>query len=287
MEKADVQLLVLNVPVTIYKFSGGELHVKLPEPLIQHIYNRDIVDIHVRMNSSDAIMATLLVTDAIRQLCIVNPIIDLIMDYTPYARQDRLCDKGEAFSLKVLAGLINSQNYNSVFVLDAHSDVAPALINNCFNMSAESAILRDETMVKLFEENDFVFVAPDAGAGKKVFKITKAISDKVGKEFPLVQALKVRNPQTGQIISTEVYSDELNGKHCMIFDDICDGGRTFIELSKVLREKGATSVSLYVSHGIFSAGFDELRQHINHIYIAFNLRHDLPKEYVTMLGDKE
>jgi ribose-phosphate pyrophosphokinase len=99
---------------------------------------------------------------------------------------------------------------------------------------------------------DIVLVSPDAGANKKTFEVAKYFSTN------FIRADKLRDLTTGQIKETIVYADDLTGKTAVILDDICDGGRTFIELAKVLKAKGAAKVILFVTHGIFSAGLDPL-----------------------------
>lgn len=92
-------------------------------------------------------------------------------------------------------------------------------------------------------------VAPDAGAAKKAFAVASYY------RLPLLTAAKVRDVKTGAIIRTELLgAATVAGRAALIVDDICDGGRTFIELAKVLRAAGADRVFLYVTHGIFSQG---------------------------------
>lgn len=224
------------------KFSAGEIHVKLNI----NDFNPEIelFEINAFIKSSDDIITLMMITDAIRQKKL-NAVIDLILDYCPYSRQDRVCDEGESLSIKVFANLINSMNYNTVQLIDAHSDVAPALINNCTNIKVHE-ILRDAFDEDLFCETDYL-VSPDAGANKKVQECAKLFN----KEF--IRADKIRDVKTGHITDTVVYADDLTGKTVFIIDDICDGGRTFIELAKKLIEKGAI-VNLYVTFGIFSKG---------------------------------
>ncbi len=81
-----------------------------------------------------------------------------------------------------------------------------------------------------------------------------------------IRADKSRNMATGQITETVVYADDLTGKACVIVDDLCDGGRTFIELAKVLRAKGAAKIALVVTHGIFSKGKEPLNKYIDYTY---------------------
>jgi ribose-phosphate pyrophosphokinase len=82
-------------------------------------------------------------------------------------------------------------------------------------------------------------------------------------------ASKHRDIQSGKILSTYVplKDGEHTNNNFLIVDDICDGGRTFIEIAKVIHEiRPKAKVSLAVTHGIFSAGFNELSKYIEHIY---------------------
>ncbi len=91
------------------------------------------------------------------------------------------------------------------------------------------------------------FVSPDAGANKKTMELSKYFN-----HSNFLRADKNRNLHTGEILETVVYG--VIPPEVIIADDICDGGRTFIELAKVLKAKGAKKVYLYVTHGIFSKG---------------------------------
>ena len=112
------------------------------------------------------------------------------------------------------------------------------------------------------EVKNAVLVAPDAGAIKKVLKVAQVTG------LPMVRADKIRDVNTGAITETVVYSDHIKDKSFLIVDDICDGGRTFIELEKVLRPLTDAYVYLYVTHGIFSKGLEPLGC-FNKVYTAF------------------
>lgn len=73
-------------------------------------------------------------------------------------------------------------------------------------------------------------------------------------------------------ISMVFAGDLLTGKHCLIVDDLCDGGATFLALATKLREYGAEKVYLYVTHGIFSKKYEELKKVIDHIYCTNSVR---------------
>ena len=233
-------------------YSGGEVSVKLEQKFPK--FKRLLIVAFLK--SSDDIMLLLNITNALRIQYGSYRKISLQLEYCPYARQDRVCDEGESFGLKVFANLINSLNFEAVHIIDPHSDVAPALINNSWVSPLHDYF--DYTISDI----DYL-VSPDAGANKKVFKLSQEL------DIPMIRADKVRDVKTGKILETIVYADDLTGKRVMIVDDICDGGRTFIELAKQLIDKGAT-VDLYVTYGIFSNGKEVLKEAgINNIYCPY------------------
>lgn len=236
------------VEYDITEFSGGEIQFRLKDPNSVKDYN---VEIFVNITNSADVMALLMATDALRRAGCGT--IDLMMPYIPYARQDRVCAPGEALSLKVFADLINSQNYRSVEVWDAHSDVALALIDRVQHKKQ----YRFVNPLLLTSDHDYL-VSPDAGSLKKIYEISGGV--------PVIRADKTRDPETGAITGTSVYCDVLGNKNVLIVDDICDGGRTFIELARVLKGKTYGNIDLYVTHGIFSKGLDVFEGLVDTIY---------------------
>lgn len=243
---------------SVLKFSGGEVHVRLGEP-DKVAATKEYIMIQASLHTSDLLMELLLVVDAIRR---AHPTVrlQLKLPYVPYGRQDRVCAPGEALSVSVFANLINAMEFDKVMIWDPHSDVTPALINNCLVEHQASMV---QAIVDRFDLDNLVLVAPDAGASKKVIEVAK----KTG--FPFVRADKERNPANGEITGTIVHSEHIGDKHFLMVDDICDGGRTFIELAKVLRPLTRGQILLYVTNGIFSKGLSVFDGLIDHIYAAF------------------
>ena len=244
---------------TVLKFSGGEIQVRLAEGEDISPSRSNSAYIAANLTDSDSIMELANVVDAFRR-CDPNISLHLICPYLPYARQDRVCAPGESLALKVMCDLINSMKFNSVEVWDVHSDVSLALLNAVQNIGPERFL--NDTIESL---GTVVLVSPDAGAMKKVSKVAKEY------HLPMLTATKNRNPENGEITGTEIHiPNELIGHKFLIVDDICDGGRTFIELAKAIKKAvngGDNQIDLYVTHGIFSKGLDVLKE-INHIYTA-------------------
>ena len=265
-----------------FTFSGGEEHIRINDKQIEDVTSIKII---IKLMSSAKVMQLCMVVDAVRRLYGSRVSIELEAAYFPYARQDRVCVKGEALGASVMANIINSLNFDSVTVWDAHSDVTPALINNVTIVDQTTLISHNQTLVKAISSGDLTLVSPDAGAMKKTLSMAKAFQAKC----PPVIAEKVRDVVTGNIIKTQV-SGDIENKDLIIVDDICDGGRTFIELAKVLKAQGANSVALYVTHGIFSKGLSVFEGLIDQIYttdsfdVADRFKNDSSTVSLTILN---
>ena len=254
----------------IRTFPGGEQWVKLP-PLPRDI---DHVRIEAILTSSADVMTLIMLVDAVRRVGIRN--IRLTMPYVPYARQDRVCNPGESLSIAAFANIINSLEFSSVVVYDPHSDVAPALIDRCLIKPRYSLMTEHDGVRNLLLQDDVWLVSPDAGAVKKTYDTVKELGAFKG----IIFAEKVRDVTTGNITKTTVSvpcddtgKSLIDGAHLLVADDICDGGRTFIELAKVLLPYAPASLNLYVTHGIFSAGLEALTPYYNNVWSTVNF-HD-------------
>lgn len=232
-------------------FSGGEEHVNLKKQPITTLP----LKIMAQITSSKEVMQLLLVTDALKRLYPNND-IELFMPYLPYARQDRVCFEGDAFSLEAFANLINLQRYSKVAVVDVHSVVAFSLFDNLIEIPQHSMV--KHVAFRMRHKIDG-FVAPDKGAVKKCIKWATEWDVITNNHSHLFTAFKKRD-ELGKIVSTELDTSgiDIRGMNLLIVDDICDGGRTFIELAKVLKKQGTNNIYLYVTHGIFSQGLPPL-----------------------------
>lgn len=256
------------VPYTSLTFSGGEEHVKIdPEDVL----GNQCFTIHAAITSAKDVLQLMMVKDAL-QRSTNEATINLNMPYIPYARQDRVCNPGEALSIRVFCDLINSIGFDEIRVLMPHSDVATALLNNVdetFHQERWDAFVAENIIQSDHER--LVIVSPDAGAMKRTLKFAQYYNNEVTEydevATPVVMADKVRDVTNGKIVSTTVHAtkNDLDGKSCLIYDDICDGGMTFIKLAEALRERGASRVILAVPHGIFSKGLGAISKVIDQV----------------------
>lgn len=148
-------------------------------------------------------------------------------------------------TLRVVARTIQAAGFDHVRVLDPHSVDSVGLLEaeTVYPQAAQKTLDR-------YAPASTVVIAPDAGSAVRVGQFVK------GTSFTVAYGMKVRNPETGALSGFHLAdpATRVQGKTCLIMDDICDGGGTFVGLAKVLREAGALDVDLFVTHGIFSKG---------------------------------
>jgi len=244
-----------------FVFPGGESQVTVPANLRDQADAASAFRIHALLKSANDVMQLLMLTDALRRL---NPGVPVHLDmpYVPYARQDRVCNPGEALGAAVFCKLINDQQYATVTVVEPHSDVTPALLQRLRVVDA-AAFLKNALAAPAFAKG-VTLMAPDAGARKRVQALAKTLG-----VADVRYAEKVRDTQTGRITETRV-PDDIPDQPVLVVDDICDGGRTFLELAAALSDKTRQPLYLYVTHGIFSKGLAELTARYAGIFTAYD-----------------
>lgn len=254
-----------SVPVKVFKFPGGEIQVRLPET-----EKPSNALIFAQLRSSDDIMELLLTADAVERVHAGSVMtIDLVCPYLPYARQDRVCHPGEALAALLFWRVLSTVNFHSVTVWDVHNPDVFAYVGGIVNIPASQFITG-------IGPTKAIVVAPDDGAVERAMGCAKALNT------DCMFARKTRNPDTGEITGTTVGCGYVGGRDFLIVDDICDGGRTFIELAKVLQVLTTGKILLYVTHGIFSQGFDVFNGLIDRIYTPNPFPTELPPLVVKL-----
>lgn len=167
--------------------------------------------------------------------------IILNMPYIPNARQDRVKNSEDVFTLKYFAELINSLEFTEVRVLDAHSNVSLALLDHVKQSTPQQYI---ERVIAEIEQNTGkkpLMFYPDEGAGKRYSGMVA---------LPYCFGLKQRDWSTGEItgLSAAGETERIAGSDVLIVDDICSYGGTFIRSAETLTALGAENLYLFVSH---------------------------------------
>ncbi len=251
-----------------FTFHGGEPHIKIHEA----IDAEDEVMITARLKSFNDVGFLCISVDALRRMGVKK--IQAYIPYFPAARQDRVMIPGEPLSVKVYADIINVLSLDQVYVFDAHSEVTPAVLNNC-TVIANHQFIKD---VLSDIDEDCLLISPDGGALKKIYKVATYLG---GKE--VIECSKSRNVATGALSGFKVYADDLQGKSCLIVDDICDGGGTFLGLAEALKAKNAGKIYLAISHGIFSKGTALFKPHFEKIYTTNSFK-DINEDGVKQIN---
>ena len=232
-----------------HQFGAGELNIKLdPEldnPVINIWWNYE--------NDAELFTLACIRQHYANRKCILN------MPYLPHARMDRVKNEEDVFTLQTFAYFINTLAFEKVYVLDAHSNVGPALIYRCVNQSPKCYI--QKAIDKLEEyagwnKDTLCLFFPDEGAQKRYGEMFP--------EYHQAFGIKKRNWETRKIEGYSIVGEEnVVDRHVLIIDDICSYGNTFINAARAVNDAGADGTSLYVTHceesinkgNVFTSGY--------------------------------
>lgn len=287
LEKSDIKY-------KISKFPDGQQNVTIftKAVLSNHMFHYDLnlkesdVNIHWNKNPVRIISHLNNFLDLELILCTVSALKEIgvteIHLFTPYfigARSDRKFEEGGNWYLKqVVCPIINSLHLNSITIVDPHSYVLGNLLNN-FKFQTNLELVKWATLdiCGPIEESGrnskypITLISPDAGASHKIYKI----AEQIGYTGDIVTCSKERD-EKGNLTKTvvPVIDDGNCNKDFIIIDDICDGGRTFINIAQKIKEYFnhedfdgyQPKIYLIITHGIFSAGFTELNKWFDKIY---------------------
>jgi ribose-phosphate pyrophosphokinase len=166
----------------------------------------------------------------------------LDMPYCPHARQDRVKGEEDTFTLKYFTEVINSLGFDEVTILDPHSPVSEALIDNVFIESPQKYI---ENIIYAIEQDgsELILFFPDAGASKRYASMFP--------EYKYIYGNKIRTWETGEIVGTEIvnpFNVDLKDKTILMIDDICSKGTTFFKSAEALQSYNVGDIYLWVTH---------------------------------------
>ena len=226
------------IDAEVKKFADMEVFVEIKE----NVRGEDIFVVQsTSYPANDNIMELLIAIDALRRASAKR--ITAVIPYFGYARQDRKAAPRTPISAKLVANLITSAGADRVLTIDLHA----AQIQGFFdipldNLYAAPVFVRD--IKQTFDLKNLVVVSPDVGGLVRA----RAIASKIGADLAIVDK---RRPKAGVSEVMNIIG-EVDGKNCIIVDDMVDSGGTLCNAAEALINKGASSVSAYITHGVLS-----------------------------------
>lgn len=228
-----------------------------PHVNVLNVEEGDEVKVICSLTDSVKLINLLQVSNALDNLFAKKKV--LVIPYLMGARFDRLMQHGDSIDLKVISDMINYCGFERVFLLDVHSDTSNMLINNSVNIS-------NKFLVDEYTKENSVLICPDAGAVKKVGKYldwNKNIVD-------VVYCTKSRDLSNGHLTLQVLTPEKCTNRNCVIIDDLCDGGGTFLGIASQIQPSNLT---LIVTHGIFSKGLSVFDGVFNEIIVSDSYSH--------------
>ncbi len=224
--------------VTLKAFSCGERYVKYEETIRgKEVYllqtgtrnpNEDLMELYLMCQAAKLSFASA---------------VHVIIPHFPYARQDRVAQPREPISAKLVAQLLESAGADHVITLDLHSDQ----IQGFFTIPVDALDARRIFADYFAQKNvqDMVVVAPDAGGAKRA----KKFAELLGADLAIMHKNRTAHHEA-EIV--EVVGN-IQGKTCIIFDDMIDTGSSMIPAKQALLKRGALpDVYAAVTHPVFS-----------------------------------
>ena len=228
------------VKASIRRFADKEIFVEIEE----NMRGEDIFLIQsTSFPANDNLMELLICIDAIRRASARR--ITAVMPYFGYARQDRKVGPRTPISAKLVANLITEAGANRVLTLELHAGQIQGFfdipVDNMFTSSEFEKDIRET-----FNGDDLTFVSPDAGGIIRARGMAKRL------DADLVIVDK-RRDRAGESEVMNIIGD-VEGRRCIIVDDIVDSAGTLCNAAEALKKAGAAKVSAHISHGVFSGG---------------------------------
>ena len=232
------QLKLKLVNTNIKRFADGEIYVEIHE----NSRGNSVFVIQSTSNpANDNLMELLLVVDALRRSSAKN--ITAVIPYFGYARQDRKVAPRTSISAKVVANLITNAGASRVVTVDLHA----GQIQGFFDMPVDNLFttpLFAKYIKRRFKNKNLICVSPDVGGVQR----TRGLATRIKADLAIIDK---RRPKPGQSKVMNIIGN-VEGKTCIIVDDIIDSGGTIVNAADALKKNGATEVYVFITHAVLS-----------------------------------
>ena len=228
------------VDARVQRFNDQEVFVEIYE----NVRGEDMFIIQPTSNpSNDHLMELLIIADALRRSSAQR--ITAVIPYFGYARQDRRTKARTPISAKLVANMMVTAGIERVLTMDLHA----AQIQGFFDIPVDNlfaAPLYARDIQERYAGRELMIVSPDVGGVVRA----RAIAARLGVDLAIIDK---RRPRAGVSEVMNVIG-EVEGRDCLLVDDIVDSGGTLCNAAEALLKNGARSAGVYVTHGVFSGG---------------------------------
>ena len=234
----------LDMPLTraqVKRFADNEVFVVIEE----NVRGEDVFVLQsTSYPANDNLMELLICIDALVRASAKR--ITAVMPYFGYARQDRKTGGRTPISAKLVANLITRAGADRVLTMDLHAGQIQGFFDiptdNLLPAPLLAADIREQLGAKA--SGEVVIVSPDVGGVVRA----RALASRLGADLAIVDK---RRSGPGKSEVMNIIGD-VEGRRCILFDDIVDSGGTLVNAASALMERGASDVSAYISHGVLS-----------------------------------
>jgi len=232
---------ILQTPLgrPVNRFSDGEVNVELME----NIRGRDVFIIQPTCPpSNDTLMELLVMVDACRRASAAR--ITAVVPYMGYSRQDRRTrGSRSAITAKLVANMLSSAGVTRFLTVDLHSDQIQGFFDIPVDNVYASPVLLGDAWKQSYR--NVVIVSPDVGGVARARAFAKRLDDA---ELAIIDKRRPR-PNESKVMNI---IGEVEGKVCMLIDDMVDTAGTLCQAAQALKDQGATKVVAYITHAVLS-----------------------------------
>ncbi|MEQ8707802.1 MAG: ribose-phosphate pyrophosphokinase [Rhodospirillales bacterium] len=233
----------LKLPLTkasVRRFSDMEVFVEIQE----NVRGEDVFVIQSTCSpANDNLMELLVCLDALRRGSARR--VTAVIPYFGYARQDRKSGPRTPISAKLVANLITTAGADRVLTMDLHAGQIQGFFDIPVDNLYAAPVFSADIEAK-HKGDDLVIVSPDVGGVVRARVIAKRLEADL--------AIIDKRRERAGVSEVMNIIGEVEGRRCILIDDIVDSAGTLCNAAVALREAGATAVSAYVTHGVLSGG---------------------------------
>ncbi|MEN9739876.1 MAG: hypothetical protein RLZ72_142 [Actinomycetota bacterium] len=236
------------LPTDARTFANGEIYARFDES----VRGTDAFVIQSHCSPiNEWLMEQLIMVDALKRASAKR--ITVVAPFYPYARQDKKGRGREPISARLIADLFKTAGADRIMSVDIHASQIQGFFDGPFDHLFAMPVLLEHFRAQL-DPSTLTVVSPDMGR----VRVADVWSDKLG--APLAIIHKRRDPLIPNQVSVHEIVGEVEGRVCLIVDDLIDTGRTIVKAAEALKNAGAAGVVVAATHAVFSDPATEILQ---------------------------